>query len=65
MRIFEYLGAVGDGQRGASAAAGGLIVLDEAGDGWPASARRTQAGVVLTDVLPMVSTIPVNMVMVL
>jgi len=40
-------------------------VLDEAGDGWPASAQRTQAGVVLTDVLPIVSTIPVNMVIVL
>ena len=34
MAVGEDLGAVGEGQRGAAAAGGGFIVLDEARDGW-------------------------------
>jgi len=34
VRVREDRGARGDGEGGAAAAAGGVIVLDELGDGW-------------------------------
>lgn len=41
MGIIKDFGAVGDGQGGATTTAGGVIVLDETGNGWLASAPRS------------------------
>jgi len=65
MRIVQDVGAAGDGQGGAPAAAGGVIVPDQVGDGWLSSAQPLWMVAVGRDVLPIVSTMPVNMVKVL
>ena len=44
VRIGEDRGAGGDGEGGARAAAGGVIVLDELGDGWVGVSAAASAG---------------------
>ena len=64
MGVVEDVGAVGDGQRGPAAAAGGVILFLEGGDSWLGQlswgvlVELVSWGVCL---LPTVSTIPVNM----
>ena len=63
--IAKDIGAARDGQTGAAAAAGGFVMLDETRNGWPrVSAQRRDVrgqGRLEKDILPMVSTMPVNM----
>lgn len=63
MGVGEDFRAVGDGEGRASAGGGAVILLFEQGDGW---AGVSLAGECLleergADVLPMTSTMPVNM----
>ena len=65
MGVGEDGGAVGDGQGGAAAAAAGVVLGFESGDGCRAAGVSFSLGAACEwgwggDVLPIVSTIPVN-----
>lgn len=60
MAVTEDFGAVAYGEGGASAAGGCFIVLDEFGDGWLGCQRSVVGGCGSGDILPIFSTMPVN-----